>query len=392
MLSQNKMNFVVRLIVLVSVLLGLWSCKYFPTTTNKQKAVLRWHTVAYKQVQQNLSYAGRIQPVVIKTVIGPVNGYIHKRLVTDGQEVKKGNLLFSLRSEDLHERFLNHLVSYIRYKNELQNSKKKIQGLQSLLKAGVISLDQLSEKKQEWHSKEIDYLLAMTKLEEDISLLGFAEDDIKKLDFESIEKIKTLLHNARTVEVRAVKSGIVLPAGFGQNQQNKTSNYQVGDKVIQGESLLVIADPNAVVVQIDVNELDINRLQEGQLVTMTGDGFPGVKLQGVVASTRVMALQNQEVSGSVKFPIRVQFNAINQDIAGLIRMGMSAKIRLTLVQRKHLVLPVAAVKERFGLAYVQRKNKSGKSEDVPVVTGQAFGQDVAVLQGIKEGDQVLLYD
>ena len=95
-------------------------------------------------------------------------------------------------------------------------------------------------------------------------------------------------------------------------------NVEVGNTANPGQIACVLAMMNQLQARtIDLTELDIGRVEEGQLARVTVDALPELEIPGHVAR---IEKQSADYRGDVVYPVLVE---LDEDVAGL-RWGMTA--------------------------------------------------------------------
>ena len=114
------------------------------------------------------------------------------------------------------------------------------------------------------------------------------------------------------------------------------------------EAVAVIADLNRIHIQANIREYDITRVQLGQLVTVTIDGFGNRQFSGYVAN--IGRITNAELTGTAMFfntggtftrvthLIPIEIN-ITDDIALENLIGVNANVRIS-VREREIIQPV----------------------------------------------------
>jgi multidrug efflux pump subunit AcrA (membrane-fusion protein) len=170
-----------------------------------------------------------------------------------------------------------------------------------------------------------------------------------------------------------------------------TKKVSKGDVVKQGDVLAVIGDMTGVSVRIKVNELTVNQLKLGQKVTVTGIAFPEYALAGKIS--RVDRQAESSSSGIPSFAVEVAVPKLTPVQQAAIHVGMSAKVEIDLNDDARMMIPVAAILEKNGGAFVKAYDKkSGKLKEVAINTGKTTPNSVAVLSGLTAGDQIVVPD
>jgi multidrug efflux pump subunit AcrA (membrane-fusion protein) len=99
-------------------------------------------------------------------------------------------------------------------------------------------------------------------------------------------------------------------------------DVEVGETVSPGEVVVVLAILDQLQARtVDLTELDVARLVEGQAAAVTVDALPGMELKGQVARIDLRAV---DYRGDVTYPVYVE---VEEDAVGL-RWGMTALVEI----------------------------------------------------------------
>jgi membrane fusion protein (multidrug efflux system) len=155
-----------------------------------------------------------------------------------------------------------------------------------------------------------------------------------------------------------------------------------GEFVAPGTPLAVIEDMEEVLVVVEVPDRDVVRLRPLQVVEATTDAYPGRVFQGVIERVG-------NVANPVTRSFEVEARIGNPD--GELRSGMITTIRILLDKRRCLVVPAAALlDERESEARVLLVS-GGTARSVEVGIGSRQDRDVELVNGLAEGDEVVVY-
>jgi len=141
-----------------------------------------------------------------------------------------------------------------------------------------------------------------------------AQEDIEaaQLDVEakelSLEEANSDLEQARLV---APFAGVVVEV-----------NVDPGDAVVSSEVVLVLATLDRLQAHtVDLTELDVARVAEGQAAVVTVDALPDLQLRGHVAR---IGLQSVDYRGDVTYPVTIELD----ETAPELRWGMTAVVEI----------------------------------------------------------------
>jgi hypothetical protein len=200
-------------------------------------------------------------------------------------------------------------------------------------------------------------------------------------------------HNHLTI--KAPQAGVVLApekdSNDGAGGDNANKDLHVGTQVKENQNLVSIGDLTGIATTVSVSEMVINQIKPGQAVTVTVTALPDMTLQGVVKSVGAQAqTSGDSQSNNANFPVNIVVPQITPQQRDLIRVGMSAQIQILLPNPPQIMLPITAVYQKNGMSMVKVLNAQGKPQEVPVMTGQTTLDQIAITQGIKAGDKVMV--
>ena len=152
-------------------------------------------------------------------------------------------------------------------------------------------------------------------------------------------------------------------------------------------TLIVVADLSRLEVEAYVDETDIGKIKLGQPATVSVDAFPDRKFTGTVS--KIAAGSTIQV-GVITYDVTVAI----QDPKMQLRPDMSATTTIE-TGRLHnaLLVPAVAIQATLNGSFVKvLMVKDGKKQvvTVPVKLGGTDGVNVAILSGLKDGDQIVL--
>jgi len=147
--------------------------------------------------------------------------------------------------------------------------------------------------------------------------------------------------------------------------------------------IMQVADLNQLVINMKIGEMDILKLREGQPVDIKIDALTGQVLKGKVGLISPQAERSRE--GAKLFKVQIMLNKPN----AALKVGMTARVEAVLDSRKNvLVLPLSALFEEKGKAYVYKRVAEGKSEKHCVKVGLRSETEAEALDILKENDQL----
>ncbi len=160
---------------------------------------------------------------------------------------------------------------------------------------------------------------------------------------------------------------------------------QVGDQVGANTVSFRIDDLSQMLVDVQITEVDINRVRVGQPVKLTFDAIPRKEYTGLVTQVAGVGIS---ASGVVNFNVTLEITDIDENV----RPGMTAGVNILVEQLKDVVLiPNRAVRTRDGkqIVYVLQPDNSLKTVEIKI--GSSSDTTSQLLSGdVKEGDLLVL--
>src|SRR5260221_1303030 len=180
-------------------------------------------------------------------------------------------------------------------------------------------------------------------------------------------------HQLDTITLKAPYAGIV------------TSVLMKAGEASNGAAI-VITDISERYVDVEVDEADIGLIQTGQHVNLTLDALPGTTLTGAVERIAQIADESASV---IKYPVRV---ALDPNTAP-IKIAMTVNAVFIVRDIKNVMrIPnqYLRIDRVTRVATVTRLNTDGTSSEVPVKLGLQGSDYTEVIEGLGEGDTVIL--
>jgi HlyD family secretion protein len=199
----------------------------------------------------------------------------------------------------------------------------------------------------------------------------------------------------------------------------------VGTQQMAGTEMLRIADLNKMEVRVNVNENDIIRIAVGDTALIQVDSYTYLEKEFKGVVTQIANTANDKASADAVTEFEVRIRVLNSSYKDLInekgiknplRPGMTASVDI-ITERKDNVLsvPLAAVTTRSSKDEKDGEGKEGENAEastpatgekdevlqvvflndngvakmVEVKTGISDFENIEVLSGVKEGDEVI---
>jgi len=259
------------------------------------------------------------------------NGRVVRVLVDEGDVVRKGQVLAVIKGDQLNIQLQNAQAAY-------QNALTDSQRYENAFKTGGVTKQQLDQAK-------LNLVNAKAALDQAKITLGDAS-------------------------IKSSINGIV----------NKRS-VEPGTVVSPGTVLFELVDVSKLKLKVTVNEQQVATLKKGSEVPVKASVFPNTEFKGKINFIAPKA------DASLNFPVEIEIanNPGNQLKAGMYGTAIFGAGKS---QQAVTTIPRTAFVGGVGNNQVFVVNDS-VAKLIKITSGRIFGEEVEVLDGLKEGDVVV---
>jgi HlyD family secretion protein len=322
------------------------------------------------EVQGKVHGPGTVQSKVPVTLSAKITGILEDLYADQGDRVKKGQLLARLDSAELRAREMAAQAA----KNRAQRDLARAQA--DMIKA------------------QANLVLAQSNYQRDLEVfrpgyISKAAFDTTKAQLKVAESEVTASRATVTAQESAVKQAesethaaaaihkythIVAPMD-GLITVRKS---EIGDTITPGTAIFQMVDLDQIWLATWIDESQIAQLREGQPAT--------IKLRsGRVFKGEVVRLNKEADTVTRELEVDVKFDKLPHPLA----IGEEGEVDIDTGRQTAPAVPLSAIIERQGVKGVFVVAK-GVARFRPVSLGLQDGQRAAVLQGIKEGEMVIV--
>ena len=161
-----------------------------------------------------------------------------------------------------------------------------------------------------------------------------------------------------------------------------------GDRIPANAPIMRIIDPTKVDLEAKVDEVDIFMIREGQRANIFLDALPTLEFHGKVRS---IPFVSEREAGVVTYLVDIDVEPPPPVIQ--LREGLSAIAEIVILEKEGcLLVPIRAIKLTEEGKKVVKVAVDGEVEQRIVTTGLTDGQRIEILEGLAEGEQVVLND
>jgi HlyD family secretion protein len=391
-------------------------------------------TVKRTDITERVSASGRVQPQVEVKISPDVSGEIIGLYVNEGDPVKAGQLLCRIRPDNYESLLARARATVNQSRAQLEQTKAAV----AQSGARLIRAKADYDRQQKLYA---DKVISSADLETSAANFNVAKQEVEAANANvraSSFNIKSAEASLRDATENLRKTTIYSPVNGTVSKLNiELGERVVGTSQMAGTEIMRIANLQNMEVRINVNENDIVRVNlndtadiEVDSYTMTGRKFKGVVYEiANTANGLTGAAASLSADAVTEFEVKVKI--LNSSYGDLLaqkgkkgypfKPGMTASVEI-LTDRKANVLavPIAAVTTRSADSTAidtatMKDNQNGTVNDVPagqtekkekpkeivfvnvggkaaqrnVTTGISDFENIEILSGLKEGEQLI---
>lgn len=301
----------------------------FAVSRKKDPAVaVTTEKAVVKTITQLVNATGKIQPEFEVKIAPEVPGEIIEMPFREGDRIKKGDLLVSIKADNYRfqveqqEASLESAkASSLVNKASLEKAEADLKRNQDLYDKHLIPDSDLAVYRNAYDGAKASYESALANIARAEGLLNQMRDQLRKaIIYSPIDG---------TVSLRSSEVGERV-AGTGQ---------------YGGADIMRVADLSTMEVRVNINENDIVKVKIGDKARVSIDAYPNRRFNGVVkeiaAAAKTTGMSTQEEVTNFQVKVRIADKDVN------LRPGMSANVDVeTQTVENVIAVPIQAVTVR----------------------------------------------
>ena len=380
----------------------------FSFCQSKRDAIIETFEVTKSTFVSNVTETGELAAVNSESVTAPSISWRFgalkiTKLVEDGKQVEKGDLLVEFDKAEVQKNIIDAKAELEIAKAELRKAEashiSQIEELEADLQSTTLQhrISELNLEKASYESeirrKEIEL-----NLEKSAISLEMAKQEIenqKKINREEINKlelkVKQVQNKLEEADETLAKLTVTAPApgiAIIEKSWMTDNKYQVDDQPFPGWPLIGLPDLSLIKASVQINEVDIAKIDTSQKAIIRLDAFPETEFRGKVTDIARLA-RNKDRDSKVKvFDIMILLDETDKKL--MPGMTVSCEIIINEIPDT-LFIPLEALFKQDGKNIVYLK-KDGGFETKQVSIGTENDDYVIITDGLSEGEQVALSD
>lgn len=336
-------------------------------------------TVSRGDIEKTVLATGTLKPSLQVNVGAQVNGQLTKVHVRQGDQVQKGQLLAE--------------IDPTLQLSELRKSQAELASAEAQKRSAVVTLRQFQLELNRQLRLDRDSAGTKSILEQAQARVATQKAQIEVNQAEIVRaqmSLETAQANLGFTRIGAPIDGVVLGIVTQEGQTIVSSQ--------SAPTILVLADVSTMSVHTRISEADILKVKVGQPLWFHVLAEPQRRYDSqmqAIQDAPTQALQdNNGDNSSQDQPSAVYYNGMFNiaNPQGVLRTSMTAQVFVVVEQAKSaLLLPVAALGAEQGEnRYQVQVLKQGRAEPRLIKVGINDRQFVEVLEGLQEGEQVMV--
>ncbi|MGE5417838.1 MAG: efflux RND transporter periplasmic adaptor subunit [Acidobacteriota bacterium] len=347
---MRKLGVVLLAVLLVISAIGIGGCGQkadTPSTETSVENVINANTtgVFLGPLQERITLSGKLDALNLANVVAKTPGKVAKLLVDVGSRVSAGQTMIVLESEDLAA--------------SLASAQAGVDNAQ-------VSLDLASSQYERGKALHVQGAITQADFENNY------EGPWKKAEV-ALKTAQASLAQARAkyndAMIKSPLAGVIT-----------ARNINVGELAGSSSPLVTVMSLDKVVVMVNVNEDQVNKLKVGQDVKVKVSAVSDSPFTGKISNIALAANTSSKV-----FPVKIQID--NQD--HVLKPGMFADVTFTWTDKPGLLVPLTAVVQDNG-SHKVFVIKDGAAKSVRISIGKSDSKNTQVISGLNEGDMVVV--
>lgn len=360
----------IRSSTVLAVTIGWCACTHSPVIYPERKEII-----------EAVYASGKVVPENEYKLSAQSNGTIVKKLVRDGDSVRRGELIYLISNNAARERFTAALKTYNIARSNLADHSPLLNDLKLSLENAALKFrndsinylrwknlwDQKIGTKSNLDNAWSNYQVSYNQKKMAALKYHAALNDITISHSNALSQLAAARNDLKDYYIRSDRDGVVYQ-----------TFKEAGESVYNNEVVALLGEPGQRNIRLAVDQQDINKIRLGQPVLLQSD-VTGAKIYEATV-TYIFPVMN-EIDQT--FRVDAQFSTLPEEL--FIHSSIEANI---IVQKKSnaLVIPRAAITGKDSV-WVRLH---GKQKKIGVRTGIATLDYVEILSGIDENTAILL--
>ena len=353
------------ILMLVAIIALAFVLKYFKDANSKDVVDYKVEEPFYSSINTKAVATGKLNPEEEIELKPQISGIVDKILVEEGDNVKKGDLIATIRVVPNEQSLVASKGRITTSKLSYDNAKILYTRNKTLFEKGVIS-------QQDFENSELSFNQSKESLAQ-------AQNDYQIIKQGSISGGSS----ANTNIVAQIPGTILeIPVREG-DQVIQSNNFNAGT------TIATIADMSLMIFEGKLDESEVGKVKEGKEIKVI---LGAIRDKEFPAKLTFVAPKGVEENGAVQFTIKAD---VTIDSLTSIRAGYSANAEIDVEARDSVLVIREALLQYNRITekpFVEIKSVENGFKKKNVKLGLSDGINVEIVQGIKEGDKIKVWN
>ncbi|EAI1582903.1 efflux RND transporter periplasmic adaptor subunit [Campylobacter lari] len=354
---------------------------YFFFFANKEEYNYLTYEAKKQDITQSIEAIGEVYAKTQVDVGAQVSGQITKLHVKLGDRVNEGDLIAQIDKD--------------KQQNDLDITKAQLESAKANLESKKIALDIATkqyQREQKLYAKKATSLENLENLKNTFYALRANVADLKAQTTQLEISLKNAQKDLAFTTITAPSKGEIINVAVEEGQTvNANQNTP---------SIVRLADLSEMEIRMQIAEADINKISVGKKVKFSILNEPDKKYEAVISSidpantTISDATSNTNLNSSSSASTNAVYyyaRVFVKNDNNFLRIGMSTENEIAIkTENNTLVIPTLAIKSDTKGYYVEILKANNISVKTPVKLGIKDSLNTQILDGINEGDLVII--
>ncbi|MBC7363299.1 MAG: efflux RND transporter periplasmic adaptor subunit [Candidatus Aminicenantes bacterium] len=345
----------IRILALTMMLTALIACQKPADKTNQSGVMetkaspVKVYKVKRQKISEKLIYTAIIEPYRKQVITPDISGKVARIYVTEGDRVRKGQLLAELDTEAIRLQLKQAEAALAAAQANLTDAQRNLERMERLYREKAVSEQQLEKVR-----------------------LAFEMATAQKDQAEAAVNIAR-----RALEVSLMKAPFDGVIASKNVEEGDIINPMMGG-MSAASGVLVLMDYSRIKVKFDVAPADVARIKKGQKIELESFEIPGQVFAGQVTSVSSMADPQTK-----KFRVE----AVVENPGLVLKPGTFGQVTVAVSTKENsLAVPQRAILENSYVLVVE----NGQAVKRMVTTGLKNTSLIEVTSGLNEGELVIV--
>ena len=398
---------------LALLLLGAVSCRPAGSASpGAADAAPRWVPVERRDIRQTVPFQGELEARnMLQIAVGLQGSAVLAEIAPEGTRVRKGNILARFDSAQIEQDLARQENECVRTRQELESLEKAelplelldlesqradllaeleaetafLETARDLASRGLMSDTEILRQREKLAALQLKADRAGTRLRLTSEHLHAARLAKARAALEAAERQRDFTARQLALcEIRAPADGTVSHVPLPVGGEYRTAH--VGDNLFRNQVFLCIPQDADCVVRGYVEESALPCIRPGAPAVAVPAAFPDLRLPGRVESVGAMARTRPGQPVWRKyFPVSIALDHLPRELPA----GLTVRVEITAGEAASaLSVPRAALEDREGRLWVERRTPSGAAAPAEVEIGWTDSEYAEIRSGLSEGDLV----